>query len=75
MDEFESVDKEVLRKAMREAIKKMTRTQSLCVLALVAGWTQAEVGELLDIDQSTVSRSYSKALLAIKMILIALMHN
>ena len=70
MDEFESVDKEVLRKAMREAIKKMTRTQSLCVLALVAGWTQEETGEMLDISQQAVSHNYSKALGVIKNVLV-----
>ena len=75
MDEFESVDKEVLRKAMREAIKKMTRTQSLCVLALVAGWTQEETGEMLDMSQPAVSQQYSKALEAIKKILIAFTYN
>jgi len=70
MDEFESVDKEVLRKAMREAIKKMTRTQSLCVLALVAGWTQEEVGEMLEMSQQAVSHNYSKALGVIKNVLV-----
>ena len=70
MDEFESVDKEVLRKAVCEAIKKMTRTQSLCVLALVAGWTQEEVGEMLEMSQQAVSHNYSKALGVIKNVLV-----
>ena len=70
MDELGFEDKEILLQVMEQAVEKMTRTQSLCVLALVAGWNQEEVGEMLDISHQAVSHNYHKALGVIKNVLV-----
>ncbi len=45
------------------ALGKLTESQRVCVLAVHAfGWTQVEVGELLDVDPSTVRTHLARGL-------------
>ena len=75
MDELGFEDREILLQVMGQAVEKMTHTQSLCAFALIAGWSQEEVGKILRMDQSSVSRNFASALGIIRTISIALMHN
>lgn len=62
MGELDFEDREIALQVLAAASEQMTKRQVQCLLLCCQGYTQAEVADVLGIDQSTVARHFNWAL-------------